>query len=288
MSALSTQLATELDVLKKAGTYKHLLHIETPMQPELHIEEAGEALVLSANNYLGLANHPEVVQAGKDALDEYGAGTASVRFICGTFTIHRELEEALARLHRKPAAITYPSCWQANTGLLAEPGRRGRCAGERCAEPCLAHRRLPHEQSQALCLRACRHGRSGSKIERSASRRSTPYLRSDGRYFQHGRRHRAAAGNRGAQEKIRRHSGDGRLPWRGRDGPRRSRYGGAFRVGGGSRYHHRHSGQSAWRCRRWLYRGGNRSGGISPPSQPPAAFLQRPTRHRGRQCEESH
>lgn len=118
MTALSTQLQTELDVMRAAGTYKHLRHIETPMRPELDIEGAGHVLVLSANNYLGLSNHPEVVAAGKSALDAFGAGTASVRFICGTFTIHRELETALAKLHQRPAAITYPSCWQANTALL--------------------------------------------------------------------------------------------------------------------------------------------------------------------------
>jgi glycine C-acetyltransferase len=117
-SSLNQQIASELDTLKAAGTLKILNHISSPMQPSLHIEEAGDVLVLSANNYLGLANHPEVVQAGKDALDQYGAGTASVRFICGTFTIHRELEQTLADLHRTEAAITYPSCWQANTGVI--------------------------------------------------------------------------------------------------------------------------------------------------------------------------
>ena len=116
--SLAQQLTIELDVLKKAGTLKVLKHIDSPMQPKLHIEEAGDVLVLSANNYLGLSNHPEVIQAGKDALDEFGAGTASVRFICGTFSIHRELEETLAKLHKAEAAITYPSCWQANTGLM--------------------------------------------------------------------------------------------------------------------------------------------------------------------------
>ncbi len=115
---LARQLQTELDAMKSAGTYKHLRHIETPMQPELEIEGAGQVLVLSANNYLGLSNHPEVVAAGKEALDAFGAGTASVRFICGTFTIHRALEAALAKLHKRPAAITYPSCWQANTALM--------------------------------------------------------------------------------------------------------------------------------------------------------------------------
>lgn len=118
MSTLTQQLNDELSALKKAGTFKSFRHITTPMQPALHLEEAGDVLVLSANNYLGLSNHPEVVKAGKDALDQYGAGTASVRFICGTFDIHRELEDALAKLHKKEASLTYPSCWQANTGII--------------------------------------------------------------------------------------------------------------------------------------------------------------------------
>ncbi len=118
MKNFVSQLTTELDAMRAAGTYKHLRHIETPMQPELDIEGTGQVLVLSANNYLGLSNHPEVVAAGKAALDEFGAGTASVRFICGTFTVHRALEAALAKMHKRPAAITYPSCWQANTAIL--------------------------------------------------------------------------------------------------------------------------------------------------------------------------
>jgi glycine C-acetyltransferase len=81
-------------------------------------EKSGPVLVLSSNNYLGLADHPEVVTAGKSALDEFGAGTASVRFICGTFSIHDQIERALARLSHTEAALTYVSCWAANTGLI--------------------------------------------------------------------------------------------------------------------------------------------------------------------------
>lgn len=81
------------------------------------MEGRGDVVILSSNNYLGLCNAPEVVAAGKRALDELGAGTASVRFICGTFTIHRELEQALARLVGCESALTYVSCWNANEGL---------------------------------------------------------------------------------------------------------------------------------------------------------------------------
>jgi glycine C-acetyltransferase len=78
----------------------------------------GEVLVLSSNNYLGLADHPEVVRAGIEGLERYGAGTASVRFICGTFQPHLELESALAELTGTEAALTYVSCWNANEAVI--------------------------------------------------------------------------------------------------------------------------------------------------------------------------
>ncbi len=112
------KLTADLDALKAAGTYKRLRHITTPMAPEVHMEEAGDVIVLSSNNYLGLADQPEVIEAGKRGLDRYGAGTASVRFICGTFDVHRTLEERIARFLGTSAALTYVSCWNANTGLF--------------------------------------------------------------------------------------------------------------------------------------------------------------------------
>jgi glycine C-acetyltransferase len=116
--AFEAKLQTDLDALKQAGTYKHLRHLTTPMAPEVHMEEAGDVIVLSSNNYLGLADQAEVVDAGKRGLERYGAGTASVRFICGTFDIHRELEHRIAGFLDTQAALTYVSCWNANTGLF--------------------------------------------------------------------------------------------------------------------------------------------------------------------------
>ncbi|MFY9718862.1 MAG: glycine C-acetyltransferase [Candidatus Cybelea sp.] len=117
--AFDEKLRGDLDALKKAGTYKHLRHLTTPMAAEVHMEEAGDVIVLSSNNYLGLADQREVVEAGKRGLDLYGAGTASVRFICGTFDIHRILEDRIAEFLGMPAALSYVSCWNANTGLFA-------------------------------------------------------------------------------------------------------------------------------------------------------------------------
>jgi glycine C-acetyltransferase len=112
------KLQADIDKLKAAGTYKTLRHLTTPMAPEVHMEEAGDVIVLSSNNYLGLSDEPSVIEAGKRGLEKYGAGTASVRFICGTFDVHRTLEERIAEFLSTEASLTYVSCWNANTGLF--------------------------------------------------------------------------------------------------------------------------------------------------------------------------
>jgi glycine C-acetyltransferase len=115
---LREQVGAELDALREARTYKSFLTLESPQGPVVRMEGRGEVVVLSSNNYLGLAGHPEVVQAGIDGLERYGAGTASVRFICGTFSPHHELERALADLSGTEAALTYVSCWNANEAVI--------------------------------------------------------------------------------------------------------------------------------------------------------------------------
>ena len=117
--ALERRLATALDTFRGEGTYKQLNYIETPQAARVRMEGRGEVIILSSNNYLGLSNHPDVVAAGRDALIRYGAGTASVRFICGTFTAHRDLEEACARLVGTEASLSFVSCWNANEALPA-------------------------------------------------------------------------------------------------------------------------------------------------------------------------
>lgn len=119
------RLGADLDALRSAGTYKRLRHLTTPMAAHAHMEEAGDVVILSSNNYLGLSDHPEVVAAGVEALQKYGAGTASVRFICGTFDIHRRLEEKIASFFGFEAALSYVSCWTANEGLLPTVGTAG-------------------------------------------------------------------------------------------------------------------------------------------------------------------
>lgn len=118
-SALAARLQAELDEFKRTGVYKRLNHLDAPQGATTVMEGRGEVVILSSNNYLGLCGHPAVIAAGKAGLDKYGAGTGSVRFICGTFTIHRELERALAALVGTEASLTYVSCWNANEGLTA-------------------------------------------------------------------------------------------------------------------------------------------------------------------------
>src|SRR6202166_2043336 len=123
--AFNRDLIAELDALRSAGTYKRLLYLTTPMNARVRMEEAGDVIVLSSNNYLGLADHPDVIAAGVEGLARYGAGTASVRFICGTLDVHRRLEAKIAAFFGFEAALTYVSCWTANEGLLPTIGVAG-------------------------------------------------------------------------------------------------------------------------------------------------------------------
>jgi glycine C-acetyltransferase len=123
--SIATELQAELDALKAAGTYKRLNYLESPQGARVRMEGRGEVIVLSSNNYLGLANEPAVVQAGIHALEQYGAGTASVRFICGTFTLHRDLETALARFVGTEASLSFVSAWNANEALTPTIAREG-------------------------------------------------------------------------------------------------------------------------------------------------------------------
>jgi glycine C-acetyltransferase len=117
-TTLDRQVGSELDALRDARTYKRFLILESPQGPVVEMAGRGEVIVLSSNNYLGLAAHPEVVRAGIEGLERYGAGTSSVRFICGTFAPHLELERALADISGTEAALTYVSCWNANEAAI--------------------------------------------------------------------------------------------------------------------------------------------------------------------------
>jgi glycine C-acetyltransferase len=114
-------LAEQTEALKAEGLYKQERLIAGPQQAAIDVRSNGdttEVLNLCANNYLGLANHPEVIAAAHQALDDYGYGMASVRFICGTQTIHKALEERLSAFLGTEDTILYPSCFDANGGLF--------------------------------------------------------------------------------------------------------------------------------------------------------------------------
>lgn len=111
-------LANKIAEIEKAGLYKRERLIQSPQQAEIKVSTGGSVLNFCANNYLGLANHPAVVDAARRALDEWGYGLASVRFICGTQSIHKELEARLSEFLRTEDTILYGSCFDANGGLF--------------------------------------------------------------------------------------------------------------------------------------------------------------------------
>ena len=104
--------------MRKAGTLKRELLLKGPQGPVVEVEGKGEVIMLTSNNYLGLADHPAIVEAAEKAERDYGYGLASVRFICGTQTIHRELEQRIANFFGTEDTILYGSCWNANEGLF--------------------------------------------------------------------------------------------------------------------------------------------------------------------------
>jgi glycine C-acetyltransferase len=124
-AAFTADLQAELDQLKADRVYKTFNHLNSPQAAWVEMEGRGKVLVLSSNNYLGLSAQHEVVLAGIEGLRKYGAGTGSVRFICGTFTVHRALETALARFVGTEAALSYVSAWNANEALTATVLREG-------------------------------------------------------------------------------------------------------------------------------------------------------------------
>lgn len=116
--ALRFRLGRELDDMAEAGTLKEFRVLESPQGPKATLRGHGEVVVLSSNDYLGMADNPAVVAAGVEALERYGAGTASVRFICGLFEPHLELERELADFLSTEGSLSFVSCWNANHAVL--------------------------------------------------------------------------------------------------------------------------------------------------------------------------
>src|SRR3954470_6925253 len=116
--AFDTRTQALLTQQRDTGQYKHLHYVMGPLGATAKLEGVGEVIVLCSNNYLGLADHPEVMEAAHQGLRDYGAGTASVRFICGTLGCHRTLEKTIARFSATESALTYVSAWNANEAII--------------------------------------------------------------------------------------------------------------------------------------------------------------------------
>ncbi|GJQ10353.1 hypothetical protein GpartN1_g2144.t1 [Galdieria partita] len=118
-SALYQELQETLGGARQSGTYKHERVITSPQGSKVHVAGSSSSVLnFCANNYLGLANHPKVVESAKRALDTYGFGMASVRFICGTQDVHKELEKKITEFHGTEDTIVFPSCFDANAGFF--------------------------------------------------------------------------------------------------------------------------------------------------------------------------
>ena len=111
-------LKNQIELLKTEGLYKAERVITSSQQAEINVNASHPVLNFCANNYLGLANHPDLIQAGCDTLKQYGYGLASVRFICGTQIIHKQLEQKISEFLNTEDTILYSSCFDANTGLF--------------------------------------------------------------------------------------------------------------------------------------------------------------------------
>src|SRR5678815_4429577 len=116
--ALQQQLEKQLAEIRAAGLYKSERVITTPQDAHIRVSSGAEVLNMCANNYLGLAEHPEVLKAAHDGLDKWGYGLASVRFICGTQEIHKQLERKISDFLGTEDTILYTSCFDANGGCL--------------------------------------------------------------------------------------------------------------------------------------------------------------------------
>jgi glycine C-acetyltransferase len=115
---IKAHLQKELETIKEGGIYKTERIIATPQAPEIKLQDGKEVLVFCANNYLGLSSHPKVIEAAHKGLDSHGFGMSSVRFICGTQDIHKQLEQKIASYFHTEDTILYAACFDANGGVF--------------------------------------------------------------------------------------------------------------------------------------------------------------------------
>lgn len=198
-------LTSTLDGLRAEGLYKEERFIASQQYSQVTLKDGRSVINMCANNYLGLANNPEVMEAAKKAIDQWGFGMASVRFICGTQTLHRQLEERLTQFLGTEDTILFPSCFDANGGLFE---------GLLTADDAIISDSLNHAsiidgvrlcKSQALPLCQQRHGRPGSQAPGSGRRRSAREVDFHGRRLFHGRHHCSAGQDSRAGSQVQCH-----------------------------------------------------------------------------------
>ena len=148
-TSLTEFCRTEIAALKEAKTWKKERVLEGPTGARVRVD-GRDVLMLTSNNYLGFANHPRIVEAATKALHTWGNGLGSVRFICGTQALHKELEATISKFFGTEDTILYMSCWNANEGLFAPLLARGGRAPHRRPQPRLDHRRRAPVQGEAL------------------------------------------------------------------------------------------------------------------------------------------
>ena len=227
-SAIKDQLQHELDEIRSAGLFKTERHIDSPQANHIKAGQIGESsadvLNFCANNYLGLADHPDIITAAKDAMDARGFGMASVRFICGTQDLHLALEQRVSAFLGTEDTILFSSCFDANGGVFESLFGAGGRHHLRRAEPRLHHRRHPALQGPALPLRQPGHGGPRDATDRGhhAGEPGPPQDHRHRRRLLDGRLPRPARGDLRPRREVRRHGHGGRLPRGGLHGRHRA------------------------------------------------------------------
>ena len=268
------QFQGELDEIAAAGLGKHERVIASAQGAHVTLADGRELLNLCANNYLGLANHPAVLAAAREALGERGYGMASVRFICGTQDIHRELEERISAFLGTRGHDPLRVVLRRQRGPLRDAARRAGRDHLGRAQPRLDHRRRAALQGAPAALRERRHGRARGAPARGL-RRAPPPDR-DRRRVLDGRPRRAAAAHLRARRAVRRDGHGGRLARRRLHGPGRPRHAGAARRLRARRPRDRHARQGARRRERRLHERAPRGDRGAAAALAPVPLLQQP------------
>ena len=240
----------QLEELRQQGLFKSERVIASPQGGQIRANDA-DVINLCANNYLGLASHPAIREAAHRAIDRYGYGMASVRFICGTQTVHKQLEAALSRFLGTEDTILYSSCWDANGGLFETVLGEQRRHHLRCAQSCQHHRRHPALQGTAPALRESQSRRARATPQGHAGLPHAAHRHR--RRVLDGRQHRAAARDLRSRRQVRRARHGRRLACDWLHGRRRTRHAGALRRRRTHRLPHRHVRQGAGRRQRRLH-----------------------------------